>query len=143
MSFIYWGVNKGQHQTDVTLASASDPGATTDVLLRVYAGDVQAGNFITREEVIRGLIFIRNVIRQGTWPPIALTASRIYWGWNKGQHQTDVTLASTSDPGATTDVAVIVYGTDVGQGNFVSSLDVVNLLGWIENVIMQGTWGPI
>lgn len=127
----------------MTLPSSSDPGATKDVLVRVYSGDVQAGNLLTRTELLQGLDFIRNVIMQATWPPIALTSSRIYWGWNKGQHQTDVTLASTTDPGATTDVSFIVYGADVGQGNAITRLEALNLLEFIINVIMQGTWGPI
>lgn len=57
----FWGVNQGQHQTDVVEGAAT---AATNVEVNV---DLAIG--MSREEVLRQLELIKNVIVQDVWPP--------------------------------------------------------------------------
>ncbi len=57
----YWGVNQGQHQTDVQEGAAS-PATNVEVNVDLAIG-------MNREEVLRQLELIKNVITQDVWPP--------------------------------------------------------------------------
>jgi hypothetical protein len=57
----YWGVNLGQHLTDVQEGAAS-PATNVEV-------NVDLAINMSREEVLRALELIRGKILQDVWPP--------------------------------------------------------------------------
>lgn len=61
MAHQFWGLNKGQHQTDVVTQS-TDPSKNVVV-------EVDLSVTMNREEVLIKLDEIKNVILQGNWPP--------------------------------------------------------------------------
>lgn len=63
----YWGLNRGQHQTDVT-SGAADLGTDVQVVVDLTHVDVAGG--MTREEVVRAVEeAIIPQIMKGIWPP--------------------------------------------------------------------------
>ena len=60
MATAYLGMNRGQHETDVT-SGTSDPG--TDLKITI-----DTSKNITREEFIRYLQMIINAAIKGNWP---------------------------------------------------------------------------
>lgn len=63
----YWGLNRGQHQTDVQVGAA-DLGVNVQIVVDLAAVDVAGG--MSREEVIRLIegALLPQIIK-GNWPP--------------------------------------------------------------------------
>jgi hypothetical protein len=57
----YWGINRGQHETDVVV-QGTDPSTNLEVSVDLTAS-------MTKEEVVRHLYMIINRIVKGNWPP--------------------------------------------------------------------------
>jgi hypothetical protein len=61
MASEYYGINRGQHQVDVVF-QASSPGKNVEVKVDLTAG-------MNKEEVLRHLQMIMEIIVKGNWPP--------------------------------------------------------------------------
>lgn len=61
MAHEYWGVNQGQHATDVVVQS-SDPSKNVTLI-------VDLAQTMSREEVLLAMEMIRQIVIKGNWPP--------------------------------------------------------------------------
>lgn len=57
----YFGINRGQHETDVVV-QASTPSKSLEVVVDLTAN-------MTKEEVLRHLMMVMNIITKNIWPP--------------------------------------------------------------------------